>query len=205
VIVAGLTGGIATGKSTVAGIFQQAGARLIDADRIAREAVRPGASAYEEILAHFGIGILLPGGEIDRKRLADIIFNNQAEQRVLEGIVHPRVRKETDRQLERVRREQSDAIVILDVPLLFESGMSRGLAEIIVVYVPEAVQIRRLMARDRLTEAEALARIRSQMPIESKKALASIVIDNSGDLAHTRAQTLDVYRQLAVRRARGNE
>lgn len=200
-IVAGLTGGIATGKSTVAAIFQQSGARLIDADRIARDAVRQGTPAYAEILAHFGAGILLPGGEIDRKRLAEIIFSNLAQQRLLEGIVHPRVKAETTRQLDRIRQEQPGATVILDVPLLFESGLNCGLEEIIVVYAPEAVQIRRLMARDGLTEAEAQARIRAQMPIESKKALATRVIDNSGDLEHTRTQTLEVYRQLATRRA----
>jgi dephospho-CoA kinase len=203
VIVAGLTGGIATGKSTVAAIFQQAGACLIDADRIARDAVRQGTPAYAEIRAHFGVDILLPGGEIDRQRLAAVIFSNPAEQRVLEGIVHPRVKEETTRQLDRLGRKQPGAIVILDVPLLFESGMGVGLAEIIVVYAPEAVQIRRLMTRDGLTPAEALARIRAQMPIESKKALATIVIDNSGELAHTRAQALEVYRQLAAQRAEG--
>lgn len=200
-IVAGLTGGIATGKSTVAAIFQQSGARLIDADRIARDAVRQGTPAYAEILAYFGAGILLPGGEIDRKRLAAIIFSNPSQQRLLEGIVHPRVKEEATRQLDRIRQEQPGATVILDVPLLFESGLNCGLEEIIVVYAPEAVQIRRLMARDGLTEAEAQARIRAQMPIESKKALATRVIDNSGDLEHTRTQTLEVYRQLATRRA----
>jgi dephospho-CoA kinase len=200
VIVAGLTGGIATGKSTVAAIFQQSGARLIDADRIARDAVRQGTPAYAEILAHFGAGILLPEGEIDRKRLAEIIFSNLAQKRLLEGIVHPRVKAETTRQLDRIRQEQPGATVILDVPLLFESGLNCGLEEIIVVYAPEAVQIRRLMARDGLTEAEAQARIRAQMPIESKKALATHVIDNSGDLEHTRTQTLEVYRQLQKKR-----
>ena len=199
-IVAGLTGGIATGKSTVAAVFQQAGARLIDADRIARDALRQGTPAYAEILAHFGVSILLPGGEIDRKRLAAIIFSNPAQQRLLEGIVHPRVKEETTRQLDRIRQEQSGATVILDVPLLFESGMNCGLEEVIVVYAPEAVQIRRLMVRDGLTEAEAQARIRAQIPIESKKALATHVIDNSGDLEHTRTQTLEVYRQLQKKR-----
>jgi dephospho-CoA kinase len=200
-IVAGLTGGIATGKSTVAALFQQAGARLIDADRIARDAVRRGTPAYAEILVHFGAGILLAGGEIDRKRLAAIIFSSPAQQRVLEGIVHPRVREEISRQLDRIRQEQPAATVILDVPLLFESGMNCGLEEVIVVYAPEAVQVRRLMARDGLTEAEARMRIRAQMPIAEKKARATRVIDNSGDLEYTRAQAQEVYRQLATRRA----
>ena len=200
-IVAGMTGGIASGKSTVAEMFARNGARVIDADRIAREAVRKGAPAYADIIAHFGETILQENGEIDRSRLAMIIFHDETERKVLERIVHPRVKKETARRLEQIRQQDPHAIVILDVPLLFESGMEQDLNDIIVVYVPQAVQIQRLMARDGSSEAEALARIRSQMPIEKKKTLADMVIDNSGSLANTRAQTLAVYNQLAARRA----
>jgi len=196
-IVAGLTGGIATGKSTVAAIFEEAGARLIDADRIARDAVRKGAPAYHDTVAHFGEAVLQGDGEIDRKRLAAVIFNDPAEQRSLERIVHPQVKQEITRRLDRIRRETPDALVIVDVPLLFESGMDRGLAAAIVVYVPEQIQLERLMARDALTQPEALARIRAQMPIEKKKSLATLVIDNSGSLERTRDQTLEVYRRLS--------
>ena len=196
-IVAGLTGGIATGKSTVAAIFEAAGARLIDADRIARDAVRKGAPAYHDTVAHFGEAVLQGDGEIDRKRLAAVIFNDPAEQRSLERIVHPQVKQEITRRLDRIRRETPDALVIVDVPLLFESGMDRGLAVAIVVYVPEQIQLERLMARDALTQPEALARIRAQMPIEKKKSLATLVIDNSGSLERTRDQTLEVYRRLS--------
>ncbi len=196
-IVAGLTGGIATGKSTVAAIFEKAGARLIDADRIARDVVRKGAPAYEDIVAHFGAKVLLPGGKIDRKRLAAIIFSSPAEQRALERIVHPRVRQEIDRRLARIRQQAPEALVVVDIPLLFESGMGRGWDATVVVYLPEPLQLERLRARDGLTAAEAWARIRAQMPIESKKRLATLVIDNSGSREHTRAQTLAVYRQLA--------
>jgi len=197
VIVAGLTGGIATGKSTVAAVFEEAGARLIDADRIAHDAVRKGAPAYHDIVAHFGTGVLIENGEIDRKRLAAVIFNDPAEQQALERIVHPQVKQEITRRLDRIRRETPDALVIVDVPLLFESGMDRGLAAAIVVYVPEQIQLERLMARDALTQPEALARIRAQMPIEKKKSLATLVIDNSGSLERTRDQTLEVYRRLS--------
>ena len=196
-IVAGLTGGIATGKSTVAAIFEEAGARLIDSDRIARDAVRKGAPAYHDTVAHFGEAVLLGDGEIDRKSLAAVIFNDPAEQRSLERIVHPQVKQEITRRLDRIRRETPDALVIVDVPLLFESGMDRGLAVAIVVYVPEQIQLERLMARDALTQPEALARIRAQMPIEKKKSLATLVIDNSGSLERTRDQTLEVYRRLS--------
>lgn len=196
-IVAGLTGGIATGKSTVAAIFEEAGARLIDADRIARDAVRKGAPAYHDTVAHFGTGVLLGDGEIDRKRLAAVIFNDPAEQRALERIVHPQVKQEIAGRLNLIRRETPDALVVVDVPLLFESGTDRGLAAAIVVYVPEPVQLERLMARDALAEPDARARIRAQMPIEKKKSLATFVIDNSGSLERTRAQTLEVYRRLS--------
>lgn len=196
-VVAGLTGGIATGKSTVAAIFEEAGARLIDADRIAREAVRKGSAAHRDIVAHFGMDVLLGDGEIDRKRLAAIIFNNPAAQRALEHIVHPQVKREVDRRVALIRRQAPDALIILDIPLLFEAGMQRGLDAVIVVYAPEHLQLARLMARDGLTEPEALARIRAQMPIESKRALATRVIDNSGSREQTRQQALEIYRQLA--------
>lgn len=195
-IVAGLTGGIATGKSTVSAVFEEAGARLVDADRIAREVVRKRSSAWRDIVAHFGDEVLLGDGEIDRKRLAAIVFNNPSEQRVLESIVHPRVKQEVDRRVDSIRREAPDVLVILDIPLLFEAGMQRGLDAVIVVYAPERLQLERLMDRDGLTESEAFARIRAQMPIESKKALATHVIDNSGLREHTRKQALALYRQL---------
>ena len=198
-LIAGLTGGIASGKSTVSAVLAEAGARVIDADAIAREAARKGTAAYADIVAHFGRGILLPDGEIDRRRLGDIVFNDPVEKKVIESFIHPWVREETARRLERIRGDEPNAVVILDVPLLFEAGMHHGLAEVIVVVVPEAVQLARLMARDRLAPAEALARIRSQMPIEHKKALATRVIDNSGSREHTRTQTLEVYRSLRLR------
>jgi len=197
-ILAGLTGGIATGKSTVAAIFEEAGARIIDADQIAREAACKGSSAYDDIVAHFSSTILLPDGEIDRKRLAAVIFNDPAEQRALERIIHPRVKKEIARRLERIEQETPAAVVIIDVPLLFEARMDRGLDAVIVVYAPENVQTQRLMARDGLSEPEALARLRAQMPIDTKKSLATHVIDNSGDFENSRAQTLEVYRQLVL-------
>jgi dephospho-CoA kinase len=196
-LVAGLTGGIATGKSTVAAIFEEAGARLIDADRIARETVRKGSPAYRDIVAHFGTDILFGDGEIDRKRLAAIVFNDSSEQRALEHIVHPQVKQEVDRRVALIGRQEPDALIILDIPLLFEAGMQPGLGAVIVVYAPEHLQIARLMARDGLTEPEAIARIRAQMPIESKRALATHVIDNSGSIEHSRGQALEIYRRLA--------
>ncbi|MGD2269975.1 MAG: dephospho-CoA kinase [Desulfobacterales bacterium] len=198
-IVAGLTGGIASGKSTVAAILESAGAIIIDADEIAREVVRKGQPAWHEIVQHFGRNILLTGGEINRSLLGDIIFKNPEKKELLNRIVHPRVKKETDQRLRQVEKNTPNAVVILDVPLLFEAGMFGGLSEVIVVYAPEPIQLLRLIRRDNLSESDAMARIRSQMPIEKKKNLASIVIDNSGTRALTRKATLSVYRKLKKR------
>ena len=152
--------------------------------------------AWREIVGAFGRSILLPDGEINRILLGDIIFNDPAQKQVLNRIVHPDVISETATRLAEIEKNQPGAVVILDVPLLIESGMDTGLSDIIVVYVPEPVQIQRLMIRDALTQAQALARIRSQMPIEEKKKRATIVIDNSGSRENTRIISLRVYQKL---------
>lgn len=194
--VIGLTGGIATGKSTVSEILEKAGAVIIDADRIAREAVKKGRPAYREIVEHFGETVLLPDGEINRSVLGDIIFHAPHKKQMLNKIVHPYVKKETRRQLQSIQHTQPDSIVILDIPLLIEADMDKDLEEVIVVYVPEHIQIKRLMKRDSLPSADARARIRSQMPIDEKKNRATIVIDNSGTREDTRKLTLEIYQTL---------
>ena len=198
-IVAGLTGGIGTGKSTVSAIFKEAGAVIIDADKIAREVVEKGRPAWQEIVKHFGGDILQSNGNIDRKGLADIIFNDPQQKVRLNRIVHPFVIAETERRLKEIERDRPDSVVILDAPLLIEAGMARDLAEIIVVYAPETIQQQRLMARDRLSATEARARIRAQMPIEKKKARATVLIDNSASPAVTRKAALKVFESLRQR------
>ena len=195
-VIAGLTGGIASGKSTVSAFLEDAGAVIVDADKIAREVVQKDRQAWREIVGAFGRSILLPDGEINRTLLGEIIFNSPELKQVLNRIVHPGVISETTARLAEIERNQPGAVVILDVPLLIESGMNAGLSDIIVVYIPEPVQIQRLMGRDALTQAQALARIRSQMPIEEKKKRATIVIDNSGSLENTRHISLTVYQHL---------
>ena len=201
-IVAGLTGGIGTGKSTVAAVFAEAGAVIIDADEIARDVVAKGRPAWCRIVAHFGRDVLLPDGDIDRKKLGAIIFNDTRQKAHLDRIVHPHVIAETKQQLKEIEKVQPQAVVILDVPLLIEAGMDRDLDEVIVVYTPEAVQLKRLMRRDRLTAAEGLSRIRSQMPIEEKKMRATVVIDNSASPAVTRKRVLTVFADLQRRACR---
>lgn len=194
--VIGLTGGIATGKSTVSAILENAGAVIIDADRIARMVVKKNMPAYRQILDKFGKSVLLPDGEIDRTALGNLIFNDPQKKQLLNTIVHPYVRKETDRQLKQLEKNNPDALVILDIPLLFEAGMGSDLSEVIVVYAPEPIQVKRLMQRDHISHADAMARVRSQMPIEEKKKLATMVIDNSGTREHTRKQTLEIFQRL---------
>jgi dephospho-CoA kinase len=195
-VIAGLTGGIASGKSTVSAFLEDAGAVIVDADKIAREVVQKDRPAWREIVGAFGRSILLPDGEINRTLLGEIIFNSPELKQVLNRIVHPGVISETAGRLAEIEKNQPGAVVILDVPLLIESGMNAGLSDIIVVYVPESLQIERLMKRDALTQDQALARIRSQMPIEEKKKRATIVIDNSGSREDTRINSLRVYQKL---------
>ena len=167
-IIAGLTGGIASGKSTVSGFLSDAGARIIDADKIARTVVEPGTPAYNGILSFFGRTILQPDGQIDRERLGDIIFNDPDKKKRLDAIVHPRVFEQSAQKIAEISAQDPDAVIIMDIPLLLEAGMERDLAEVIVVYVPEPLQLERLMMRDGIDESAAMARIRSQIPIEEK-------------------------------------
>ena len=195
-LVVGLTGGIATGKSTVSDMLRNAGATIIDADEIARLVVQRDKPAYREIVDAFGPEVLLPDGDLDRQKLGAIVFHNSAKKQILNRIVHPRVVAETDVRLRRIEAAQPRAIVILDVPLLIEARMHETLSDIIVVYAPEDVQLQRLMNRNRLSRDDALARIRAQMPIEAKKKFATILIDNSGSIEHTRAQTRKAFKYL---------
>lgn len=199
VIIAGLTGGIASGKSTVSGFLSDAGAQVIDADQIAREVVKPGTPGYDAILAFFGRTILMPGGDIDRKRLGEIIFNDPDKKARLDAIVHPLVFERSAERIAQIAAQTPDAVVIMDIPLLFEAGMESDLAEIIVVYIPEKLQLERLMNRDGIDEQAAMARIRSQMPIEEKRRRATVVIDNSGTTFDSRRQALAVFRRLKQR------
>ena len=195
-IIAGLTGGIASGKSTVSRFLCDAGARIIDADEIARAVVKQGTPAYDEICSFFGRTILREDSQIDRERLGNIIFNAPDKKARLNAIVHPRVFEQSAQMIDQIAAETPDAVVIMDVPLLFETGMEKDLALVIVVYLPEPLQLERLMKRDGIDEKAAMARIRAQMPIEEKRKRATIVIDNSGDIKNTQRSALTVFERL---------
>jgi dephospho-CoA kinase len=194
--VAGLTGSIATGKSTVSGILKDLGAFIVDADRAAHEVVLPGTKAFNEIVRIFGKEILQKSGEIDREHLGRIIFNDSAMRSILEEVVHPEVMRAMDEQIASIKSGSPDAVVILDVPLLIETGMHKGVGEVIVVYCPEAMQITRLMVRDKISREDALAKVRAQISIEEKRRFASLLIDNSASKDMTRRQAKNAYDRL---------
>jgi dephospho-CoA kinase len=194
--VVGLTGGIASGKSTVSHIFRSLGAQVIDADILAREVVEPGKPAWQDIVNAFGRDILLPDGSIDRKKLGAIVFQNPTKREVLNQIVHPRVFEEEKRLYQELRRQYPEALIIVDAALLIESGSYQRFHKLIVVYVDEQTQLRRLMLRDGISAEEAWARIRSQMPLSEKVKYADYIIDNRGSLEETRRQVEEVYKKL---------
>ena len=194
----GLTGSIASGKSTVSSIFRHAGAQIIDADRIAREVVQKGLPAWRKIVAHFGPRVLLADGQLNRTSLAEVVFNDPIQKRHLNAIVHPYVTQKLQELTKFHEQQQPGGVLVLDVPLLYETGMEKDLDKVIVVYVPESVQLERLVQRDGLTEQAARNRIRSQISIEEKKRRADIIIDNSSSLEATQDAALKVYRELAA-------
>ncbi len=198
----GLTGGIGTGKSTVARMLAAAGAAIIDADAIVHELQAPGSPMLAEIAAAFGPEVLDANGALDRARLADRVFRDPAERQRLNAIVHPGVGAEMARR-SAAARSAGAPLIVLDIPLLFETrprdrDAARGGSDAtVLVYAPPAVQIERTVARDGCTRAEAERRIAAQLPIDEKRALADYVIENGGELAETARQVRDLFAKLA--------
>ncbi len=195
--VIGLTGGIASGKSTVARMLAELGAAVIDADQVAREVVRPGQPALEAIVAAFGAAALTPTGELDRKRLAARIFADPAARRRLERITHPRIAEETARRVAELG-ERGVPVAIYEASLLVEGGMHTGLDGLIVVAAPEDVQRRRMQERDGFSPEEATRRLAAQAPLRDKIAVADYVVDGSTDLETTRAQVAAAWQDIVA-------
>lgn len=195
--IIGITGGIASGKSTVSLYLQELGFTIVDADLASRAVVEPGEEAYHQVVKAFGEDILLTDGNIDRVKLGSIIFNDQEKRLLLNGIVHPAVRNWM-----RVKTEAAlssgEETVFMDIPLLFESKLTFMVDKTLLIYVDEQVQLERLMNRNGLSETEALARINSQMPLADKKALADAVIDNNGDINETKRQLKTILSEWYV-------
>ena len=195
-LLVGLTGSIATGKSTVSRMFAHLGARVLDADLLAREVVMPGQPAYLKIVEEFGHQVVQEDGTLDRKALGAIVFADPAKRKRLEEITHPAIGLRQQRILSVLDEEAFEGIVIWDVALLFESGGVAKMDRVVVAYADPETELARLIARDGLPEADARARIASQMPIAQKAKRAHFVIDNSGDRADTERQVRTAYGAL---------
>lgn len=186
-LIIGLTGGIASGKSTVSNMLSDRGFTIVDADLAARVVVEPGEEAYGMVISAFGKEILAENGSINREKLGSIIFHDEEKRKLLNGIVHPAVREKMNDWKEDALAAGKNTI-IYDIPLLFESKLTHLVNRSIVVMVDEKVQLQRLLARNKLTEMEAKARIASQLPLRDKIGLADAVIDNNGSLDETEQQ-----------------
>ncbi len=188
-VVVGLTGGIGSGKSTVGRLLVERGALLVDADEVARQVVEPGQPVLSALVERFGDRVLQADSHLDRAGLAAIVFADDEARRDLNRITHPAIREGMLRQADAVAAADPDAVVVLDIPLLAEGGRDRyPLAGVLVVDAPLEVAVGRLLASRRVTEAEARARIVAQATREERWAIADLVIDNSGDLAHLRTE-----------------
>lgn len=190
----GLTGGVASGKSTVSAILAELGAVVIDADLLAREVVAPGSAGLAEVVAAFGPNVLTETGELDRPVLGAIVFADESRRRELEAIIHPRVRA---RAAELESAAPPDSLVVHDIPLLVETGRAGEFDAVIVVDVPEQTQIDRMVTLRGMTEQDARARIAAQASREQRVAAATYVIDNSGSLEDLRARVAEIHGLLS--------
>ncbi|OGR83218.1 MAG: dephospho-CoA kinase [Elusimicrobia bacterium RIFCSPLOWO2_01_FULL_54_10] len=191
-IVAGLTGGIASGKSTVLEIFRRKGAHVLDCDKMAREAVKKGKPALSKIRRKFGPKVIKKDGSLNRPALAKLVFADFRKRKALEAIVHPQVKQEVFRRLKKIK----NGVVIVDVPLLFEAGWQHYFDKNIVVWAPRKAQIARLAGRNGLAGSQAADRIAAQMPLSKKKKLADFTVDNSEKKARAATQARHIYGRL---------
>jgi dephospho-CoA kinase len=200
-LLVGLTGGIGSGKSTVARMLEKRGAVVFDADVLARQAVAPGTPGFEKVVERFGPNVLAPGGGLDREALASIVFADPAARRDLEAIVHPEVRRMFAEGCEEYR--DSDRVVLFSAPLLVETGMHTAFDLLIVVSAPVATQIERLMRDRGMPERAVQARIDAQLPLEAKAEVADVLVDNEGTLEDLEGQVDRLWRDLEARARSG--
>jgi dephospho-CoA kinase len=198
----GLTGNIASGKSSAAQFFAELGAHVIDADRIVHSLLQSGTRTYRAIVEAFGDGILGPTGEIDRRALGRLVFSDADQREALNALTHPAVEADIVRRIQELERPSPRGIVIVDAALMIETGGYKMYHCLIVVACDPSLQMFRLISRDGLMESEARARMASQMPIEEKLKLADYTIDASGTLKQTRAQVEIIYKDLLLRELR---
>jgi len=204
-LIVGLTGGVASGKTTVSRVLREEGAYVVDADRIARELVRPRAPAWKELVKAFGTDILREDGSIERKKLAGKVFADLQQRKLLNQILHPRIGREMNRRTKEIWKKDPEAIVVIDAPLLVELGGHHKMDRLIVVTTTRAQQIDRLRKRDGISRQGALRIISSQMPVEDKVKLADFVIRNDGSLQDTKEKAKEIFRELKKTRSSHKE
>jgi len=192
----GVTGGIATGKTTVVNLLQEKGAPVIDFDLLARTVVGPDKPAWKDIVAYFGEQVLREDRCLDRKKLSDIVFQDLEKRKKLEGFTHPRILGEFIRELDEIVSGNPESIILVDIPLLIEQNLQYLFHKLLVVYVPEERQLQRLMNRDGISREEAAGLLKAQLPIEEKVGYADFVIHNEGSLEETRRQVDELWETL---------
>jgi dephospho-CoA kinase len=195
-LIVGLTGGVASGKTAASQVLKEEGAYIIDADQIARELVRPHQPAWNELIRAFGKEILQEDGSLHRKKLADKVFADPKQRKRLNQILHPRIKEEMDRRTKEIGQKDPEAIVVIDAPLLVELGDHHEMDKLIVVNSTQTQQIERLKDRDGISPEEALRILSSQMPLGEKVKLADFVIGNEGSLEETKKRAREVFKEL---------
>jgi len=194
----GLTGSIAVGKSYVCDVLRESGAFVLDADQTARDVVTAGSKGLELIAEKFGSEVLTETGELDRAAMGAIVFADEAKRQLLNSIIHPLVFEAQNEWLTEKERENPRGLAVIDAALMIESDGYKRFTKLVVVWCKPEIQLQRLMSRNNLSEAEALKRIRAQMPQEEKKRYADFLIDTSGGFENTREQTIEVFEQLRL-------
>lgn len=197
-MIIGLTGGIASGKSTVARMLADRGARLVDADEVAREIVRPGEPALEAVASLFGQAVLCPDGTLNRQELGRIVFRDKEQLAKLEAITHPAIRARMQERIHNYAKEDARGLIVADVPLLYETKQEHLYEGVLVVYVPKELQTERLMDRNGMSREEAERRIALQMDMEEKRRRADWLIDNSGSVEETERQVQQFWNSQGM-------
>ena len=192
----GLTGGIACGKTTVAGYFRELGAHILDADALGHELLTPGEPAYQEVVRRFGDKIIDATGAIDRRKLGTMVFSDARERQALNAALHPRIMARIGQLVREQQSRAAQAFVIVDAPLIFEAGIAGDFRKVIAVWCRPEQQLERLMAKTGLSREDAERRIAAQMPADEKRRRADYAIDSSGSREHTREQSHTIYREL---------
>jgi dephospho-CoA kinase len=195
-LIVGLTGGIASGKSTIADMFKKEGAYIIDLDMISRKVVKPGKPAWRDVVHIFGKEVLNEDQTLNRKKVGDIVFSDAEKRKKLERIIHPKIAAEKLMEIKGIAKKDNQAIVIIDIPLLIETNKQDTVDKVVLVYTSPQGQVERLVKRDGLSLEDAHKRLTSQMPIEDKKKYAHYIINNDGPLGKIQKEVKEIFREL---------